>query len=30
MMLRGEPFDGWFTFDGDTLLDFELKRAQNA
>ena len=30
MMLRGEPFDGWFTFDGDTLLDFELKRAQSA
>ncbi len=24
MMLRGEPFSGRFTFDGDTLLDFEL------
>lgn len=29
-MLRGEPFDGRFTFDGDTLLDFELERAQSA
>ena len=29
-MLRREPFDGRFTFDGDTLLDFELKRAQSA
>lgn len=25
MLLRGEPFSGCFTFDGDTLLDFELR-----
>lgn len=28
MMLRREGFDGRFTFDGDTLLDFALKRWQ--
>lgn len=28
MMLRRERFEGRFTFDGDTLLDFELKRCQ--
>lgn len=27
-MLRGEPFAGRFTFDGDRLLDFELRSAQ--
>lgn len=26
MMLRREGFDGRFTFDGDTLLDFEIHR----
>jgi len=29
LMLRGEPFEGRFAFDGDTLLDFDLKRAQS-
>lgn len=29
-LLRREPFDGRFTFDGDTLLDFELKPAPSA
>ncbi|MGQ9852566.1 MAG: 8-oxo-dGTP diphosphatase [Candidatus Oleimicrobiaceae bacterium] len=29
-MLRGEPFDGRFTFDGDTLLHSELKLAPSA
>jgi hypothetical protein len=26
LLLRGESFDGRFTFDGDVLLDFELHR----